>query len=98
MNKETEMTDYTMYIYKRDARNKSGERRVSTTVWSRRTEQAMAREVAELNYLYPARQGYRFEYFPRMIFVNNLMTGKSVEIDRDTPFACSPASETYWSS
>ena len=29
--------------------------------------------------------------------VKNLMTGKNVEIDADTPWCCNPASETYWS-
>lgn len=58
------MKDYTMYIYKTDRRKKTGERVVSTTVWQGRTEQGMVREVAGLDHLYPARQGYRFEYFP----------------------------------
>ncbi len=31
------------------------------------------------------------------ITVKNLMTGKDVEIDADTPWCCNPASETYWS-
>ena len=30
--------DYTMYIYKSDKRTKSGERLVSTTVWTARDE------------------------------------------------------------
>jgi len=29
--------------------------------------------------------------------VKNLMTGKEIEIDADTPNCCNPASETYWS-
>jgi hypothetical protein len=29
--------------------------------------------------------------------VKNLMSGKDVEIDADTPWCCNPASETYWS-
>jgi hypothetical protein len=33
---------------------------------------------------------------PKMI-VKNLMSGKPVEIDADTPWCCNPASETYWS-
>jgi hypothetical protein len=33
---------------------------------------------------------------PKMI-VKNLMSGKDVEIDADTPWCCNPASETYWS-
>jgi len=89
--------DYTMYIYKTDRRTRSGERLVSTTVWRDRTDAGMKRESAELFQLYPATQGYRFEYFPTMKTVKNLMTGKDIQIDRDTPWCCNPASESYWS-
>ena len=34
--------------------------------------------------------------FPKKT-VKNLMTGKDVEIEADTPWCCNPASETYWS-
>ena len=34
--------------------------------------------------------------FP-MKTVKNLMTGKLVQIEADTPWCCNPASETYWS-
>jgi hypothetical protein len=29
--------------------------------------------------------------------VKNLMTGKDIQIAENTPWACNPASETYWS-
>lgn len=31
------------------------------------------------------------------MMVKSLMTGEMVEIDRDTPWCCNPASESYWS-
>jgi hypothetical protein len=34
--------------------------------------------------------------FPKKT-VKNLMTGKLIEIDADTPNCCNPASESYWS-
>ena len=90
--------DHTMYIYKADKRTKSGERLVSTTVWRNRDEAEMKREVRELQYeLYPTSKGFRIEFHPSMVTVKNLMTGKDVQIDRDTPWACNPASESYWS-
>lgn len=90
--------NYTMYIYKLDKRTKSGERLVSTTVWQHRDEAEMKREVRELQYeLYPVKLGFRIEFHSTMKTVKNLMTGKDVEIDRDTPWCCNPASETYWS-
>ena len=89
---------FTMYIYKTDKRTKSGERIVSTSVWCNRDEAEMKREVRELQYeLYPVSKGFRIEFHPTMVTVKNLMTGKDVQIDRDTPWACNPASESYWS-
>ena len=90
--------DHTMYIYKADRRTKSGERLVSTTVWRNRDAAEMKREVRELQYeLYPVSKGFRIEFLSTMVTVKNLMTGKDVEIDADTPWCCNPASETYWS-
>jgi hypothetical protein len=90
--------NHTMYIYKTDRRTKAGERLVSTTVWQNRDAAEMKREVRELQYqLYPARLGFRIEFHPATKIVKNLMTGQDVEIDRDTPWCCNPASESYWS-
>ena len=89
--------DYTMYIYKRDARCKRGERLFSTTVWVARTAEGMRNECNELYDLYPATKGWRFEYFPTMKTVKNLMSGKDVQIAHDTPRSCDPSSELYWS-
>ena len=89
--------NYTMYIYKADRRKKSGERLVSTTVWQDRDEAGMQRECAELFSMYPAVQGYRFEYFPTMKTVRNLMSGAEIQIPHDTPRSCDPSSELYWS-
>jgi hypothetical protein len=89
--------DYTMYIYKTDRRCKTGERLFSTTVWRDRTKAGIRRECNELYNLYPATKGWRFECHPTMKTVKNLMSGLDVQIDRDTPWCCNPASETYWS-
>lgn len=90
------MQDYTMYIYKTDRRFKTFERLFSTTVWRDRDEAGMQRECAELSDLYPWSKGWRFEYFPTMKTVRNLMTGKDVVIAYDTPRSCDPSSELYW--
>ncbi len=89
--------DYTMYIYKADKRKKTGDRLVFTYVLENRDDNGMRREVAELFEPYPPSKGYRFEWFPTMKTVRNLMTGKDIQIDRDTPWSCNPASESYWS-
>lgn len=90
--------DYTMYIYKADRRTRAGERLFSTTVWRDRDQDSMRRECLNLYDLYPATKGWRFEYHPTMKTVKSLMTGQDVQIDRDTPWSCNPASEAYWSN
>ncbi len=89
--------NWTMYIYKRDRRTRSGERLFSTTVWLGRDAAAMKRECNELYALYPATGGWRMEYFPATKTVKNLMSGQDVEIAYDTPRSCDPSSELYWS-
>ena len=88
--------DYTLYIYRADRRCKSGERLFSTTVFTGRDDNGMRREVAELFDLYNPSEGWRFEWFPAMKTVRNLMTGAEVEIPSDTPRSCDPSSELYW--
>jgi hypothetical protein len=88
--------DYTLYTYKKDRRTKAGERLVGSAP-CHSTDEGMKVVVAELLELFPAITGYRFEYHPKMVTVKNLMTGKDVQIDRDTPWCCNPASESYWS-
>jgi hypothetical protein len=90
--------NYTMYIYKADRRCKTGERLFSTTVWPNRDEATIRRECNELYDLYPATKGWRFEYHPTTITVKSYMTGEDVQIDRDTPWSCNPASESFWST
>lgn len=98
--RKTKMTKqtYTLYIYKKDARTKTGERRVSTTVVEAENDLAMERDICAKLRADPAYAAYRFEYFPKMKTVKNLMTGQDIEIDRDTPWCCNPASESYWSN
>ena len=90
--------NWTMYIYKRDRRTKTGERLVSTTVWTGRDEAAMQREVQEMFLigLYTVDR-FRVEVVPTTKWVKNLMTGAMVEIAHDTPRSCDPSSELYWS-
>lgn len=89
--------NYTMYIYKSDRRCKTGERLFSTTVWTDRDDNGMRREVANLFDLYNPNDGWRFEWFPSTVTVKSYMTGEDVQIDRDTPWCCNPASESFWS-
>jgi hypothetical protein len=87
--------DFTLYAYKTDKRAKTGEKLVSTRVLKDMDEQTMKAIVKvglEMN------PNFRFEYYPTMKTVTNLMSGKEVQIERDTPHCCDPSSETYWSN
>ena len=86
-------TNHTAYVWKQDRRTKTGERLVSTTVWTGRDVFAVIREVKDV---WPAAL-YRIEVVPTMKTVKNLMTGTAVEIAHDTPRSCDPSSELYWS-
>lgn len=90
--------DYTLFIYRKDSRYKTGERLYSTTVYSDNDDTGMKEIVDRLHVLYSPNDGWRYEYHPKMMTVKNLMTGVNVEIESDTPWCCNPASESYWSN
>ena len=64
MNKDTTIVryDWTVYIYKRDARCKTGLRAVSTAVWRDRSEASMQREVDDIRSIWSASDGYSVLY------------------------------------
>lgn len=90
--------DYTLFIYRKDNRYKTGERLYSTTVYNDNDDIGMQEIVGRLHVLYSPNDGWRYEYHPKMMTVRNLMTGVNVEIESDTPWCCNPASESYWSN
>ena len=55
------MTHYSLTIYKRDGRTKSGDRIVGVYPYRRRDHASMVREVNELRPLYPSKLGYSME-------------------------------------
>ena len=89
-----ERMTHTVYVWKMDRRTKTGERLVSTSVWKDRDAVTVAMEVSEI---YRKINGYRVEVGPTFKLVKNLMTGAMVEIPHNTPRACDPSSELYWS-
>ena len=88
---------FTLEIYKKDARKKAGERLVGKYDYDRKDRNAMGREVPELYDLYNPKLGYRFEIHETYVTKQNLMGGKEFTERYDTPYYCSPASESYWS-
>jgi hypothetical protein len=87
---------YSLTIYRIDRRCKTGKRFFGIYEFDRPNQEAMDREVNELRHLYPSHQ-YTMVFDEKFKTVKNLMTGKDVVIESNTPWCCNPASETYWS-
>ena len=90
---------YTLEVYKKDRRTKSGEMLVKTYDYTSVSGDWMVAEIKELHNsgLYP-RSKYRLEYHETWVTKKNAMTGKEFQERYDTPYYCSPSSETYWSA
>lgn len=63
---------------------------------AKRSATCMNRNAGDVYYTYADRETYEKRTVHRRI-VQNLMTGKDVEIDSNTPHCCDPSTETYWS-
>jgi hypothetical protein len=86
--------DITVEVYKKDARKKSGERLVKK-VDHQVTERSMLEHTYQ--HTYRVSQGYRLEFHETYVVKQNLMGGAEFKERYDTPYYCSPASESYWS-
>jgi hypothetical protein len=85
--------DYTAEIYKKDARRKNGERLVLTLNYENVSKEGVER-YCKANYSLPK---YRYEIHETWVVRKNLLTGAEFKERYDTPYYCSPSSETYWS-
>ena len=85
---------YTVELYKADKRKKSGERLDRKVDHSSADKAAIAEVYAKK---YPASKGYRYEIHVTMVEKTNMMGGAKFLERYDTPYYCSPASESYWS-
>ena len=84
---------FTVEIYKRDSRTKTGERMVLKKDY----DAIMLREVLE-NSFKGAPAEYRHEIHETYVTRINLMTGMNFQERYDHPYSTSPSSEAYWSS
>ena len=87
---------YTLELYKTDARTKAGERLVEKRDGCGAL--GSSKIACELHFgkQYPAPK-YRIELHETMVTSRNMMNGKEFQERYDTPYYCSPSSETYWS-
>ena len=86
---------FTVEVYKKDRRVKAGER-LDRKVDHTTADRAAIAEVYAVKY--PASKGYRWEIHETYVTRRSLMGGAEFRERYDTPYHCSPSSETYWSS
>ncbi len=86
---------FTVEVYKKDRRVKAGER-LDRKVDHTTADRAAIAEVYAAKY--PASKGYRYEIHETYVTRRSLMGGAEFRERYDTPYHCSPSSETYWSS
>ena len=83
---------YTVEIYKADKRKKSGERLVLKNDYATDNRSTLEKSVKD-----HLGKGERYEIHATWVTRTSLMGGEFQE-RYDTPYYCSPSSETYWSN
>lgn len=82
--------DYTVKMYKLDKRCKEGRKLVYMNDYENV-------DLAQMERMYPHRTGYEVEFHETYVTRINMMSGKEYKERFDTPYYCSPSSESYWS-
>lgn len=88
----SKLTAYTIELYKADRRTKEGRRLYAKEDFAESTEayiQAVAEGKRKLGFIVEVHETY--------VTRKNLMGGREFQERYDTPYFCSPSSETYWS-
>ena len=83
--------DFTVEMYRIDKRRKDGKVLVYKTDYTDVT-------FAQMERMYPRRPRYIVMIHETYVTRRNAMTGQEFKERYDTPWACSPASESYWSA
>ena len=85
---------YTVIVFKADKRKKTGEREVLYKDYDTDNKSMLEHTV---KHTWRASQGFRYEIHETYVTKQNLMGGAEFKERYDTPYYCSPASESYWS-
>ena len=83
--------DYTVEIYKLDKRRKDGKKLVYKT-------DVTDTNLDQMERMYPVRKGHVRMIHETYVTRKNLVTGKAYQERFDTPYFCSPSSESFWSN
>jgi hypothetical protein len=91
------MTSYTFEIYKTDRRTTVGERLVLVKQYE--VEEEIVRGLTnKVNEVFPASKGFRVVAIQTYVTRKNAMTGVEFQERYDTPYYCSPSSESFFSN
>lgn len=88
----SKLIEYTLEIYKSDKRTKEGRRLYAKQDFAPVTKDYI-NAVADGK----RKLGFVVEVFETFVTRKNMMSGKEYQERYDTPYFCSPSSETYWS-
>ena len=83
---------YTLEIYKTDKRTKAGERLVLKKDYDTDNRSTLEKTVKD-----SLQKNERYEIHETYVTRTSLVGGKEFQERYDTPYYCSPSSETYWS-
>ena len=83
--------DYTVELYRLDRRYKEGR-----VLWSK--TDYVDTDLSTVETACPVRRGYVRFIYETWVTRKNLMTGELFRERYDTPWSCSPASESFWSN
>jgi len=86
------MKDYTIEIWKQDARTKMGKRMIG-----KYSEMGTRKEIHKFAKNMYHGEEVEINIFETYVVRKNLMSGKEYKERYDTPICCSPSSETFWS-
>lgn len=88
----SKLTEYTLEIYKADKRYIEGRRLVQVIDFAESTKDYIEAVAAAKRKL-----GFIVFVFETYVTKTSLMGGKEFKERYDTPYYCSPSSESYWS-
>jgi hypothetical protein len=94
------MNTLTVEVYKTDRRmkvtrdNPNRERLIEKSDYENMEKSDLEKAFASE---FPAKKGFRVEIFNTFVVKKSLMNGAEFVERYDTPYYCSPSSETYWS-
>ena len=86
------LIEYTLEIYKKDRRTKEGRRLYAKQDFAPSTKDYIS-AVADAK----RKLGFEVDVFETYVTKKNLIGGREFRERYDTPYYCSPSSESYWS-